>query len=115
MKKYNSMYNRWSDADDIKLLEMLEEGASSAQVAKALGRTRAAVWGRKSKLGLEGRFRRSIGVKDPASVLKKRRTSNVSSVEAHPVETFDTNLTLTRAAELAKSLGISVSVITFNP
>jgi|GEM_PF-6300269 len=118
MKKYNSMYVRWTDADDLQLLEMLESGASSGEVAKALGRTRASVWNRKNKLGLDGRFRRSTGKNvPPVSVLKKQR--NTTSQVVEPIVETQTvpnvDQTLQRAAELAKSLGVSVSVITFNP
>lgn len=118
MKKYNSMYVRWTNTDDLQLLEMLEAGASSGEAAKTLGRTRASVWNRKNKLGLEGRFRRSTGKNiPPVSVLKKQRktTSQIVEpiVETEQVPNIDQ--TLLRAAQLAKSLGVSVSVITFNP
>lgn len=110
------MYVRWTDADDLQLLEMLEAGASSGEAAKTLGRTRASIWNRKNKLGLDGRFRRSTGKNvPPVSVLKKQRNTTSQVVEPTIETVPNIDQTLQRAAELAKSLGVSVSVITFNP
>ena len=65
----------WTSKDDKTLIRMAKEGASSAEIAKELGRTKAAIWGRKYGLGINGRLTSSKGqgISVPVSVSTKSR------------------------------------------
>ena len=67
----------WSKNDDTILKEMASKGSSTAQIAVALGRTKASVWGRKWGLGIKGRLASSkgTGISAPLTVTTKKRTS----------------------------------------
>ena len=65
----------WSKNDDAILKEMASNGSSTAQIAIALGRTKASVWGRKYGLGIKKRLASSkgTGITAPVSVTTKNR------------------------------------------
>lgn len=65
----------WTSKDDKTLIRMAKDGASSAEIAKELGRTKAAIWGRKYGLGVTGRLTSSKGqgIMVPVSVSTKVR------------------------------------------
>lgn len=70
----------WTKNDDLILKEMATSGSSTAQIAIALGRTKASVWGRKWTLGIKGRLASSkgTGITAPVSIgTKKRREATV--------------------------------------
>ena len=74
----------WTKNDDRMLKEMATSGSSTAQIAIALGRTKASVWGRKWGLGIKGRLASSkgTGIAAPTSLTtKKRGNSPVVKVE----------------------------------
>ena len=74
----------WTKNDDRMLKEMATSGSSTAQIAIALGRTKASVWGRKWGLGIKGRLASSkgTGIAAPVSITtKKRGNSPVVKVE----------------------------------
>ena len=51
----------WTKKDDSLLKEMASNKSTTAQIAIALGRTKASVWGRKCMLGIKGRLASSRG------------------------------------------------------
>ncbi len=59
IEKPDFMNLRWSESDDQMLREMISRGTDGSTIAKALGRTRSAVFGRKLVLGIEGKIKRS--------------------------------------------------------
>ena len=67
----------WSDSDVQLLKDLAQRGSSTSQIAKALGRTKASVWGRKSMMGIKGRLASSKGqnIDVPTTVSKKNRKS----------------------------------------
>jgi len=58
-EKPDFMNLRWSESDDQMLREMISRGTDGSTIAKALGRTRSAIFGRKLVLGVEGKIKRS--------------------------------------------------------
>lgn len=58
-EKPDFMNLRWSVNDDQMLREMISRGTDGSTIAKALGRTRSAIFGRKLVLGVEGKIKRS--------------------------------------------------------
>jgi hypothetical protein len=69
----------WTAKDDKTLKRMAKEGSSTAQIAVELGRTKAAIWGRKYGLGIAGRLTSSKGqgISVPTSVSTKNRSKKV--------------------------------------
>jgi hypothetical protein len=65
----------WTSKDDKTLIGMAKDGASTAEIAKELGRTKAAIWGRKYGLGVTGRLTSSKGqgIMVPVSISTKVR------------------------------------------
>ena len=53
----------WTKKDDAILKEMASGKSTTDQIAVALGRTKASVWGRKSNLGVKDRLASSKGQK----------------------------------------------------
>ncbi len=58
-KKPDFMNLRWSANDDQMLRDMIARGIDGSTIAKALGRTRSSIFGRKLVLGIEGKIKRS--------------------------------------------------------
>jgi hypothetical protein len=75
MVTYNppSQYRPWTKIDDNMLTKMVKEGKNSAQIAEALGRTRSAVAGRKSTLGISQRMAPATGSTMPYTSFSKER------------------------------------------
>ena len=71
----------WSASDVQLLKDLAQRGASTSQIAKALGRTKASVWGRKSMMGIKGRLASSKGqnIDVPTTVSRKNRKSAVKN------------------------------------
>ncbi len=67
----------WSKNDDAILKDMASKGSSTAQIAVALGRTKASVWGRKYGLGIKKRLASSkgTGISAPVTITSKTRRS----------------------------------------
>lgn len=70
----------WTAAEDATLREMAEAKATTAKIAKALGRTKASIWGRKSMLGIKTRLSSSKGhnISVPTTLSTKNRRSLVT-------------------------------------
>jgi hypothetical protein len=80
----------WTKNDDSILKEMANNGSSTAQIAIALGRTKASVWGRKWGLGIKGRLASSkgTGIAAPISISsKKRREETLVKVKTQNIKT----------------------------
>lgn len=113
---------RWNRKDDQILRQMVKEKATTSEVALALGRTKASVWGRKSSLGLGGRLASSKGkpgISAPTTLGTKTRTQTSAKIQEKPVETKKSqipsgmeNLDLATISQLAKRSGAKI-VITF--
>lgn len=58
-EKPDFMNLRWSQSDDQMLREMISRGTDGSTIAKALGRTRSAIFARKLVLGVEGKIKRT--------------------------------------------------------
>lgn len=68
--------NKMWTKDDLNILQSLAaKGASTAEIAKILGRTKASIWCRKSSMGIEGRLTSSkgSGIVAPTTVSTKVR------------------------------------------
>lgn len=74
----------WTKKDDAILKEMASNKSTTAQIAIALGRTKASVWGRKSMLGIKGRLASSKGqtVVAPTTLTSNNRRSQEEMVKA---------------------------------
>jgi hypothetical protein len=69
-------HERWTQAHDMKLKKMIRDGKNSEEIATELGRTRAAVMGRKAALGITQKMAPARGSKMPYTAYDKTRTTN---------------------------------------
>jgi hypothetical protein len=112
----------WTKKDDAILKEMASNKSTTAQIAIALGRTKASVWGRKSILGIKGRLASSKGqsVFAPTTLGTKNRNTSATPVtkvvktvrEAKVVEKTNISMDFATLSKLAKESGAKI-VITF--
>lgn len=114
----------WTKKDDALLKEMASNRSTTAQIAIALGRTKASVWGRKSILGIKGRLASSKGqtVFAPTTLGTKNRKSTEAMVtvktktkvseEPRVVEKTNISMDFATLSRLAKESGAKI-VITF--
>ena len=104
---------RWTAEEDAKLRQMAEDGMTTAMIAKVLGRTRSAVWGRKSNMGIKTRLSHSEkGTKVPMTVSSRNRTKTPKQKPAKAVYTQLQNATgLEEAAQVAKKYGVKITMI----
>jgi hypothetical protein len=114
----------WTKKDDSLLKEMASNKSTTAQIAIALGRTKASVWGRKSMLGIKGRLASSKGqnVFAPTTLGTKNRKSTEAMVtvktktkvspEPRVVEQTNISMDFATLSRLAKESGAKI-VITF--
>jgi hypothetical protein len=75
--------------DDLNILQSLAaKGASTVEIAKILGRTKASIWCRKSSMGLGGRLASSKGkgISAPTTVSTKVRGAK-KKITIDPVKT----------------------------
>ena len=112
-KVAHSNHSRWNDEQDQILTEMAKNGMSTVQIAKQLGRTRASIWARKSKLGIDGRLATSKDKTYPMTLSTKKRNAKTQTVEAKPMVTTTKTIDLDAAAAVAKKYGVKVTVIQF--
>jgi len=75
----------WTAEEDAILRKMAEEKSTTAKIAKALGRTKASIWGRKSILGIKTRLLSSKGhnISVPTTLSTKNRGAK-SKVNSSP-------------------------------
>jgi hypothetical protein len=114
----------WTKKDDALLKEMASNKSTTAQIAIALGRTKASVWGRKSMLGIKGRLASSKGqnVIAPTTLTSNVRRNTESmvtakaktkvSAEPRVVEKTNISMDFATLSRLAKESGAKI-VITF--
>ena len=114
----------WTKKDDAILKEMASNKSTTAQIAIALGRTKASVWGRKSALGIKGRLASSKGqnVIAPTTLTSNNRrsietavrvkTKTKVSAEPRVVEKTNVSMDFATLSKLAKQTGAKI-VITF--
>jgi hypothetical protein len=112
----------WTKKDDAMLKEMASNKSTTDQIAVALGRTKASVWGRKSILGIKGRLASSKGqsVFAPTTLGTKNRNKSATPVtkvvktvrEAKVVEKTNISMDFATLSKLAKESGAKI-VITF--
>lgn len=114
----------WTKKDDAILKEMASNKSTTAQIAIALGRTKASVWGRKSTLGIKGRLASSKGqnVIAPTTLTSNNRRSTEATVqvktktkvspEPRVVEKTNISMDFATLSKLAKQTGAKI-VITF--
>jgi hypothetical protein len=118
----------WTRKDDAILKEMASNKSNSDQIAVALGRTKASVWGRKSMLGIKTRLASSKGKKvmapttlgtktrrwgsDPMVKTKKATKSTKAVSEPRVVEQTNISIDFASLSKLAKQTGAKI-VITF--
>jgi arginine decarboxylase-like protein len=112
----------WTKKDDAMLKEMASNKSTTAQIAIALGRTKASVWGRKSMLGIKARLSSSKGqnVFAPTTLSTKKRSASATPVtkvvktvrEAKVVEQANISMDFATLSRLAKESGAKI-VITF--
>lgn len=110
-------FSRWTPEQDSQLEAMAVNGASTAKIAKELGRTRASIWARKSKLGIDTRLTHSTGTNYPVTVNKKKRKATKKTAVAVPATppavAVSGSLNLDNVARVAKKHGVKVTVIQF--
>lgn len=107
--------SRWTENDDLRLIELTQKGSTTAKVATELGRTRSSIWARKCKLNLgDVRLQHSRGTNVSVS---KRTSKNSNSVPKETREKKNTfsEINLDTAARIAKKHGLNLTVITFHP
>jgi hypothetical protein len=117
----------WTKKDDSILKEMASNKSTTSQIAVALGRTKASVWGRKSMLGIKGRLSSSKGqdVTAPTTLSTKNRRNSGTMVtakkpmaqikqisEAQVVQQTNISMDFASLSKLAKQTGAKI-VITF--
>ncbi len=118
----------WTRKDDAILKEMASNKSNSDQIAVALGRTKASVWGRKSMLGIKTRLASSKGKKVMApttlgtktrrwgsdSMVKTKKATKSTKAVSEPRVVEQTNISIDFASlsKLAKQTGAKI-VITF--
>jgi hypothetical protein len=117
----------WTKKDDAILNDMASNKSTTAQIAIALGRTKASIWGRKSMLGIKGRLSSSKGqnVFAPTTLGTKKRGASKSMVqpkkatkstetvsEPRVVEQTNISMDFASLSKLAKQTGAKI-VITF--
>ena len=114
----------WTKKDDAILKEMASNKSTTAQIAIALGRTKASVWGRKSALGIKGRLASSKGqnVIAPTTLTSNNRrsietavrvkTKTKVSAEPRVIEKTNVSMDFATLSKLAKQTGAKI-VITF--
>jgi hypothetical protein len=118
----------WTKKDDAILEEMASSKSTTTQIAIALGRTKASIWGRKNTLGIKGRLASSKGqaLFAPTTLgTKNRRWGSDSMVQPNkstkstktvnkPRVVEQTNIPMDFASlsKLAKQTGAKI-VITF--
>lgn len=121
----------WTAKDDSLLKEMASKKASTAEIANALGRTKASVWCRKSNLEIGGRLASSKGkgVSAPTTVSTKLRRAEsngskvtkapkfvkvkkVNTTEARVISQTNVSIDFASLSRLAKESGAKI-VITF--
>ncbi len=117
----------WTKKDDSILKEMASNKSTTSQIAVALGRTKASVWGRKSMLGIKGRLSSSKGqgVTAPTTLSTKNRRNSGAMVtakkpmpqikqisEAQVVQQTNISMDFASLSNLAKQTGAKI-VITF--
>jgi hypothetical protein len=111
---YNPTRNNksWTLEEDELLVALAKNGASSADIAKQLGRTRSSVWNRKGKLGIEGRLTHSPkGSEVPFSV-GTRNTTKTEAPKAVEVPSVMNVQNLEEAVRLHKEYGVKITLIT---
>jgi len=114
-----SNHKVWTKQDDSILKEMVQKRATSAQIAIALGRTKASVWGRKYTLGLKGRLSSSKGkgIFAPTTISEKNRKGFIDSgaikekvevkkIHDHEILTMD----LATISKIAKRSGAKIVI-----
>lgn len=82
--KASSQFRPWTKIDDHMLIKMINEGKNSEQIAESLGRTRAAVMGRKSHLGVKQRMAPARGSKMPYIGFSKESRSKIEEEDIAP-------------------------------
>lgn len=110
--------SRWTENDDLRLIELTQKGSTTAKVATELGRTRSSIWARKWKLNLgDVRLQHSRGTNVPVSVSKRTSKNLKNSVPKETREKKNTfsEINLDTAARIAKKHGLNLTVITFHP
>ena len=84
-EKPDFMNLRWSENDDQMLRDMIARGIDGSTIAKALGRTRSSIFGRKLVLGIEGKIKRSPkGTATPLTYGKRVLKPKVAEVAEIP-------------------------------
>jgi predicted RNA-binding protein with RPS1 domain len=76
MSNVKKIKTRWSREDDELLIALVNKGQCSKEIAKVLGRTRAAIWTRKHVLG-----HNEVRIKPATGELREVRTSSGSVVQ----------------------------------
>jgi len=117
----------WTKKDDAILKEMASDKSTTDQIAVALGRTKASVWGRKSILGIKARLASSKGKKvmapttlskktrrlDSDSMVQPKKSKSTKTVsEPRVVEQTNISMDFASLSKLAKQTGAKI-VITF--
>ena len=118
----------WTKKDDAILKEMASGKSTTDQIAVALGRTKASVWGRKSNLGVKDRLASSKGQKNiaPTTLSTKNRRGGADRMvktnkptrliktvsEPRVIEQANISIDFASLSRLAKQTGAKI-VITF--
>jgi len=121
VKRHNA---RWTQDEVDTLVQMIIDGATTAEVARRLGRTKASVWTRKNtlKLGPDVRLANSRGANMPVSIgTKVRRTKEQMAKSKGPgrpkgsknkekIKPAQTPEGIAQILEQAKALGMKVTI-----
>jgi hypothetical protein len=115
--KAPSQFRPWTSVDDNMLRKMINEGRNSEQIAEALGRTRAAIMGRKSNLGIKQKMVPARGSQMPYVAFGRNR-GKVATPQPQPekmvitprVEKRTLGNDIDNLLSQAKSMGLKLKI-----
>jgi hypothetical protein len=73
----------WTPAQDARLRKMIKDGKNSEEIAIELGRTRAAIMGRKQVIGITQKITAARGSKMPYTAYDKKRRTDTGNRNSH--------------------------------
>jgi hypothetical protein len=103
------LFKRWKGYEDAKLRSMVKNGYSSEAIALELGRTRSAISGRKSQLGIKERITPARGSKMPYTAFSRNRSEKPAAETASPVASVPAKELVTEPR--IKSLGTTIDTL----
>ncbi len=102
---------RWTTTEDQMLIDSVNAGLSSKQIAKKLDRTLPSVWARKGTLGVETRINGGIRTRSKSTAKAAKATVDTTAVQTAPSATFSEITEV--ISKMTKQYGVKATVIVF--